>query len=412
MPRWYYGWNVLAVALVFQGITFGLGLFSFTFFTEHWIEEFGAPRGELMAAVTAATLAIGAFGPFAGRAMDRYSIRAIVCTGGVLFALGFLALSTATAVWHVILIYATLMGGGLVLGGTIAGQTLAAKWFRGRRGLAVGLVTIGTSIGGFILPPLATWLIGELGWRTACVALAGLTLVTILPPVWLVVRNSPEEAGVEPDPESDHSRALASQFDGRAWTTRSIFRERAFWATVITVTLVSVVFMSIQQNLRPFTMDLGFSAQDTAYLMSTIAVVMIFGKIGFGWAADRYDNRYLFWLQAVLIAATVILLLREPTYALTLSACVLLGLAAGGTLPLMGSIVGNRFGPKAFGQVMGLMMPFTTISSFGPTITGWARDAAGSYTPIFEVFLLLLIPAVLSMALLPKLKRPAPSAAE
>ena len=404
--RWYYGWNVIAVALVFQGITFGIGLFSFTFFTEPWMAEFGADRADLMVATTVSTLAIGALGAFAGKAMDNFSIRALVCAGGALFSAGLLSLSVTTAVWQIIVIYAVLMGGGLVLAGTIAAQTLAAKWFRARRGLAIGLVTIGTSTGGFIMPPLVTFLIGELGWRSACVALAALTALAIIPAAWIVIRNTPEDMGLEPEPDSDHSRALSSRFAGQQWTTIKILKERAFWAAVIAFLMVSLVFTSIQQNLRPYTIDLGFSAQSASFLMSIMAGVMIAGKFTFGAAADRVDNRYLFWIEAVTLAIAIVLLLQNPGYPLMIVICGLMGFAAGGTLPLLGSIVGNRFGPQAFGQVMGLMMPFLTISSFGPIVTGWSRDSVGSYVPAFEVFLVLLVPAALGIALLPKLVRP------
>ncbi|MDX1581352.1 MAG: MFS transporter, partial [Alphaproteobacteria bacterium] len=65
-PRWYFGWNVLAVALVFQGVTFGIAFYSFTFFVEPWMAEFGASRGRILFAVTVSQLAIGVLGPFAG----------------------------------------------------------------------------------------------------------------------------------------------------------------------------------------------------------------------------------------------------------------------------------------------------------------------------------------------------------
>ncbi|MFN3231090.1 MAG: MFS transporter [Alphaproteobacteria bacterium] len=412
MPRWYYGWNVIAVALIFQGITFGIGLYSFTFFIDSWMVEFDAGRGDILIAVTVSTLAIGVFGPFAGRAMDRLPIRALVCTGGALFALGLVALSLTTAVWQVIVIYALLMGGGLVLAGSISGQTLAAKWFRGRRGFAIGLVTTGTSFGGFFMPPLTTWLIAELGWRDACLALAAIAALAIIPLSWTIIRNSPEDKGVEPEPDSDHSRALSSHFAGQRWTTRRALTERAFWITVIAFLPVSIVFSSIQQNLSPLSGDLGITAQHASFLMSVIAGTMIVGKAAFGAAADRFDNRYLFWVEAALMALATGLLMTEPDYTMMLVICGLLGVAGGGSLPLLGSIVGNRFGPQAFGQIMGLLMPFLTISSFGAMATGWVRDSAGSYDPALEVFLIILIPAAIGMAMMPKLKRPAPSAGE
>jgi len=402
--RWYYGWNVIAVALVFQGVTFGIGLYSATFFIQPWMNEFDAGRGDLLFAVTVATLAIGVGGPFAGKAMDRLPIRYLVAVGGALFSLGFVAVSMATAVWQIITIYALLVGGGLVMAGSIAAQTLAAKWFRGRRGFAVGIVTIGTSLGGFVMPPLTTYLIGAYEWRTACLVLAAVAAVAIIPLAFAVLGNSPEEKVIEPDPESDHSLASARQFIGVNWTTATVLRDRAYWITIVAFLPASIVFSAIQQNLAPLTFDFGIDAQKASGLMSVLAAMSVVGKIGFGSLSDRIDNRYLFWVEAGLIVTAAALLLTQPEYTGLVVICGTLGLAGGGSLPLLGSIVGTRFGPHSFGQVMGLLMPFLTISSFGAVVAGWMRDDYGNYDMALMAGFAIMVPAILGMAFMPKLR--------
>lgn len=402
MPRWYYGWNIIAVAMVFQSVTYGVGLFSFTFFIQHWMDEFSTGRAETLLAVMAATLGLGAFSPFAGRAMDKLPIRWIVAAGGGVFALGLVLLSMVTAVWQIIAIYAVFIGGGLVMSGSIAGQTLAAKWFRGRRGFAVGLVTVGTSAGGFIMPPMATYLIAENGWRAACLILAVITALTVIPLTLWIVRNSPEEKGIEPEPENDMSQASTARFADTHWTTRSILTDRAFQISILAFLPASMVITGIQQNLGPLTFDLGIDAQTASGLMSILAVTSVLGKIAFGAASDHVDNRYLFWIQVSFVILCVVLLMSGPDFMGLTIVCGTLGLAFGGTLPLIGSIIGSRFGPRYFGQTMGLIMPFVTLSSFGFVITGWIRDAYGSYDIALIGFLVILVPGILGMAALPK----------
>ena len=77
-----------------------------------------------------------------------------------------------------------------------------------------------------------------------------------------------------------------------------------------------------------------------------------------------------------------------------------LGFAAGGFLPLLGAIVGRHFGPAAFGQVMGLVGPFTTLAAVGPWVAGYLRDSLGSYDIAWQIFALVLLPAAMVIMLL------------
>lgn len=390
--------------MVYQAITYGIGLFSFTFFIQPWMDEFGTGRADLLLAVMAATLAIGVFGPFAGRAVDRLQIRWIIAAGGTCSTLGLVLLSYSTAVWQIITIYALLIGPGLVMAGAISAQTLAAKWFRGRRGFAVGLVTVGTSAGGFFMPPLVTYLIATSDWRTACLILAAISALGIIPLTLWIVRNSPEDMGIEPDPESAVSAASATRFADVHWTVRSIVRDRAFQITILAFLPVSIVLTGIQQNLAPLARDFAVEALMASALMSIWSGMMVLGKIAFGAASDRIDNRYLFWIEAVLILPCVLVLLGTPSFLELAIVCGVLGAANGGTLPLLGSIIASRFGPRYFGQVMGLTMPFLTFSSFGYVVTGWLRDTTGSYDIALIAFLAILVPGIIGMAAMPKLR--------
>ena len=86
--------------------------------------------------------------------------------------------------------------------------------------------------------------------------------------------------------------------------------------------------------------------------------------------------------------------------------CGLLGFASGGTLPLLGSIVGLRFGARDFGLAMGMLMPFLTLSSFGYVVAGWVRDATGSYDMALTACVFIMIPAMIGMAFMPALHQP------
>ena len=56
---------------------------------------------------------------------------------------------------------------GYVCGGPLPCQVLVSRWFEKTRGKAMGIAYLGIGIGGAIVPLLAAWLIGALGWRAS-----------------------------------------------------------------------------------------------------------------------------------------------------------------------------------------------------------------------------------------------------
>ncbi|MYF11175.1 MAG: MFS transporter [Gammaproteobacteria bacterium] len=410
MP-WYHGWNVLAVAMLFQAVTFGIGIYSFTFWVAPWSTEFAVGRGEVMTVFITLQVVMGALSPLAGRAVDRLSLRGLVIAGALCLAVGLMLAGRAGALWHLNLVYGTLIVAGMLLAGPLAGQTLAARWFARRRGTALGVVTVGTSIGGFLLPPLVTWLHGSIGWRAANDWLALIVVLAIVPPVWLLVRNAPG-AGLRAIEGSDASgRALSrgargghpSQRDAQPATstaTLDILRQRVFWLTVLSFTPLATAFGGAQQNLGPYASDLGIDAQAAAYLVSVMALVMIGAKVFFGAMADRWDLRALFLLIVVGLGITFGIMLLELNYFALVLVCALLGFVAGGFLPLLGALVSQNFDIRTFGQVMGMIGPFTTLAAVGPWIAGYLRDTTGSYDLAWLTLSALLVPSAAAIALL------------
>ena len=397
MP-WYHGWNVLAVAMLFQAVTFGIGIYSFTFWVAPWSADFAVGRSEVMTVFITLQVAMGLLSPLAGRAVDRLSLRGLIIVGALCLAAGLLLAGRAAALWHLNLVYGTLIVAGMLLAGPLAGQTLAARWFARRRGTALGVVTVGTSIGGFLLPPLVTALHAEIGWRAANDWLALIVVLVIVPPVWLLVRNAPS-AGLG---AVERSAADVSRDGGPVASTATldILRQRVFWLTVLGLTPLATAFGGAQQNLGPYASDLGIGAQAAAYLVSVMALVMIGAKVFFGAMADRWDLRALFLLTVAGLAIALGLMLLELSYFALVLVCALLGFVAGGFLPLLGALVSQNFDIRSFGQVMGMLGPFMTLAAVGPWIAGYLRDATGSYDMAWLTLSALLLPSAAALALL------------
>ncbi len=375
--RWFYGWNVLAVALFTAATSLGIVIGSFTFFAVAWIDEFDLSRGQVMLVLSACQISGGFLFPVAGYLLDRYRIRWIGAIG-LSFLAGGLALgSLASSLWHFFAIYTLLFAVADTLAGTMLTKTLAVRWFRANQGFALGIASMGTSTGILIFPPITAFLLAEFGWRMAMLGLGAIALLVTLPLLLLVVRNDPAEKGVAPEPEGKIRKPSAT--DGELWPTMKILRSRQFWFIVIAFLPLIEVTTGLSSNIGPYTQDLNIDTQRAAYLISLWSAMMIVGKLIFGALSDRIDLRILFFTGLTFFATAMVLLSLEPGYPLLLLTMVILGLAAGGQLPLIGVMISRHFGAAAFGSVMGMFYLCIRPVAFAAPLAGWIRDTFGSY---------------------------------
>jgi MFS family permease len=131
-----------------------------------------------------------------------------------------------------------------------------------------------------------------------------------------------------------------------------------------------------------------------------IAVMGFAGKLLFGMAADKINLKVGLWIALALVFVALLLLASEPGYSLMLLATALMGLAAGGMLPVWGAMMAKVFGLVSYGRAMGLMGPLITLLVMpGFAVAGRLYDATGSYRLCLFLFAgfvvlgaLLLIP--------------------
>jgi len=392
----YYGLNVLGIGLLFQAVVFGIAFFCFTFYIEPWRQEFSVSRADIMLVFVAMQISMGCLAPFAGRALDKYSIRTLVVLGLCGFAAGLFLSSLASSLWIIGLIYSLLIVCGIILAGPLAAQILAARWFSNRRGTAIGLAATGTSIGGFLLPVLVTTLLGEFGWRTTNQILAAFVLTIVVPVVWMIVRDSPGDNDVALKPASTDPVDVELP-----WRIADILSARAFWALILAFVPLTTASGAMQQNFAPFVADLGIGAERASYLVAIYALVMVGGKVFFGIMADLWDQRWLFVLGCAFLVTSLLIMLSEPSWWLLVLISGLMGLAAGSFLPLLGAIVSRHFGMPSFGQVMGLIGPFMIGAALGPWLAGHLRDITGAYDIAWAAAICTAVVSAASIWLLP-----------
>ena len=109
----------------------------------------------------------------------------------------------------------------------------------------------------------------------------------------------------------------------------------------------------------PMPHDLGVGTMASSLLISVYYFANIAGRsCRCGALADRVDARYPYWLSTGLIWGTLLLTLGHPSYATLIAVSALIGMGGGGLLPVSSAMVGQKFGARSFGKVMGMVIPF------------------------------------------------------
>lgn len=398
---WFHGWNVLALTVVFQAVSYGIAIYCFALYVVPWKNEFNVSVRDIMISISALQFSIGLQSAFVGRVLDSFSPRSLVITGGLLLAVGLVLISRATALWQIILLFATLVSTALVLTGPVMSQTLIMRWFTTKKGLAIGISAMGTSLGGLLFPVISSTLIVSSGWRHSLLIHAGIAVPVICVFGWFVLRKQPPaqvplQTSAMPDP--------SAVSDTHEWTSAEMLRSAMLWIPVIAFIPLIAAYSGVQFNLGAYLQTAGLGADETAFLISIVALSMLVGKIAFGLLADMVDHRWLYWGAVIALCSSLAMYQGEPGLLQIRIGTFFLGVAGGAYIPLSGVIIGSLFGVVSFGRAIGLFTMFMTLGTFGPVLAGWIYDASGSFDAVFSTFIYLLIPPAVLMLSLNKFK--------
>lgn len=403
----YYGWWMVAVAVLVQAVTTGTISYGFSVIATPISAEFNTGSSSMLMAMVAMLVAAGLLSPLLGSLLDTRSIRLMMLLGSLCLSAGYGLVSLTTAIWQVVCIYALLISVASLLLGQLASSTLVTRWFDARRGLALGIATMGTSLGGLVFPPLLQWMIDTVGWRMALQwTAAGTFLITVIP-VMLLVRNRPDDMGIDSDGSPSDSKDVQTlQQHAGFSSTKVILRNVNFWLIACVVGVVLGIYNGILANFIQLASTLNVLEKQGAWLISLLALTGIFGKLIFGVLADRIDLRH--GLVAAILLMIVSLLALDQARGVTFVAiaCIPLGLATGGILPVWSAMLSQWFGADNYGRVMGVMSPVLVVFlMLGPLLAGMVFDSTGSFSWALRVSVILLVMVLVAITFLPARKK-------
>jgi MFS family permease len=388
---WHHRWNVLAFTVFAQTVVVGLS-YCFPFWVVPWADEFQVSHSRLMLIVSLSTLLVGLVSPFAGVLFERHPPRRLFLFGVTLLFLVYVGMSFTRSYWIILGGYGLLLPLALVLTTNLFSQIMVARWFDENRGFAMGISALGVSFGAFLLPPIATALLGQYGWHETFRILAFAALLLLVPTGLLVLSREPEASVGQAHPHGGGESGI---------TTASLLKNPRFWLIAFGFGSITFACMPVQFGVGSYARDLGISQQQAAYAASLSAVSFACGKLGFGRLADWLPYRISYWIASVLILLGIsVHALADGLGGFTFG-LMLMTLGQGCVLPISSGMVIASFGLQAFSRVLGLLWLFIGLSMVSPYIAGLLREGAGGYPPAFLLLSLPLLLAAVTMRAMP-----------
>ncbi len=389
----FYGWWVVVGGMLVYFCGCACSFYSFGVFLPVVCADTGMSITAFSVALSLFSLSMGLAAPLAGMSIGRFGARKNIIAGNLASALGLMALYFASQPWHFYLLFGVVSGLGQGFGMFVATTTVANNWFVRRRAMAVALVVTAGAIGGFVGPTMSAALISGIGWRLAWVALGGIVLVLAVIVGGALVRNRPEDMGQVPDggtAAADEKAGVSPQ--GRVhqtsvdWKTRDALRTPAFWMIVAVMLAHGFALNTMVAHQVSYLGDVGITAMMAATAMGVVPGASIAGRLGFGYLATRFETRHLVALFLVGLVASVVILMSFTSLAMIYIYAVLFGICYGAIIPALPNFLGAYFGRANYAQILGWVMPMTTIfGAAAPILAGAIRDGTGSYIPAFVV---------------------------
>ncbi|MFC0202778.1 MFS transporter [Novosphingobium soli] len=351
------GWpTVLAAALAIGVGMMGVGFYSLGLFVTPLQAEFGWSRAQVSGAATFQQLGIFLSAPVVGWLADRFGSRRIAIASYLATPLALLALSRVGPslwAWYALWLLVSLAGCGTTP--AIWARVVSLRFDKGR-GLALGLMLMGTGTAAMLAPALLGPVIAQHGWRTGLLAIAA-TIALVGIPVSLLAGR-----GVAP--------VRAAQARGRIEASGVMVR------IAVIGFLLGVIVAALIIHLVPMLVDRGVPAAQAAQVAATVGIAVVVARLVVGWLFDRFHAprvACLFLTSPVI--ACLILWLDGPA----VPAALLLGLAAGAEVDMLAYFTSRYAALENYGATYGAILGlFSLGAAIGPPLFGWATDATGS----------------------------------
>lgn len=402
--KFFYGWIIVGIA--------NIGIFSsgpgqshtFSVFVEPISQDLELSSASIASAYGLATLIAAFLLPYMGKIIDRYGARVSLIIISIILGISCIFFGAASNFLMLTVGFGFLRffgQGSLMLGCA----NLVSQWFDSKRGFAMSLMALGFGMSMAIHPPVSQFLIDQYGWKYAWIILGISTWIIMVPALFILAWNNPENIGLKPDGvkksnlKNDEIEAIEGLNLTEASKENSFYILAAMWfGMAMLVTTLHFYQVTILTNQ-------GITTEFAASLFTVSAFAMVVFMPLVGKFFDNFPTKYVLATGLLINSISLISITYSNSEAYSLFYAVSFGINNAFSMTMFGYIWPRYFGRKHLGSIQGTGQMIGVIgASLGPLPVGFAIDYLGS--SLITIRYLSVYPIIMAVIIIMFLKSP------
>jgi MFS family permease len=232
----------------------------------------------------------------------------------------------------------------------------------------------------------------------------GMGFWIIISPLSFLVRQNPEQYDYLPDGESNNKQPQKEDIPSIRnseieYGVKKSLKSHAFWHISIAFALHSVIGSATMTFIMPYLSTIGITRLISSYLAMALSITSIIGRLGLGWAGDKFDKRRVASTGTITVGLGLLLFscIASTSVWSTLLAITLIGIGWGGGITLHSVILREYFGTGNLGTIVGISVGITAVGLMAaPPLVSWILESTGSYRIVWIVLIGVVILSVTS----------------
>jgi predicted MFS family arabinose efflux permease len=371
------------VALIGGGARFAIGLT-----LKPVADEFSWPRGYLGFAVLVYFVVTAVFTFWAGKLVDRISLRLVMGCGIAIAGVGIGLMGFMSQPWQAVLLFGILFGIGNGGASVTTVSVMVTRAMPGRAGLVNSIAISGITVGQLVMIGGLSFVLAAVGWRAVFYWLAlvhFIFLLIVLPAI----------------PGGREARAHAAGPVATGMTLREAARTRQFWLLIGIFAICGLDDFLVSTHVVAMAQDRGVDTLIAGNLLAVMGLTGLIGVLIAGVWSDRSGPRGPTIASFALRVAVFALIYVDQSPLSIAIFAIVFGLTFIVTAPLTVIFTRDAFGTRHLGAISGMItMVHQIFGGIGAYAGAVIFDETGQYSVAFIVLLAASVVALLlSLAL-------------